>query len=83
MTRAELRRDGERLLEAIDTGSPRTNVARAFVEAALRELSRDELYVNEERTILFRRYADSDTAEVATRETPAHTWGPPTSMERQ
>lgn len=34
------------------------------------------LWVNESRTVLV-RFWKSGTVEVATRETPAHTWGPP------
>lgn len=34
------------------------------------------LFVNDTRTVLVRLW-DNDTMEVATRETPAHTWGPP------
>lgn len=40
------------------------------------------LWVNEERTYLFRLWEDG-TAEVATRESPAHTWGPPLSMAEE
>lgn len=34
------------------------------------------LLVNDERTVLVRIWPGG-TTEVATRETPAHTWGPP------
>lgn len=34
------------------------------------------LWVNEERTVLVRVWADGKV-EVALRETPDHTWGPP------
>ena len=37
---------------------------------------KDRLWVNEARTVLVRLWA-TGTVEVATRETPAHTWGPP------
>ena len=40
----------------------------------------DELYVNAERTVLVRIW-ENGTVEVATRETPAHTWGPPVVCE--
>ena len=36
-----------------------------------------ELWVNADRTVLVRRWPDSDQVEVALRETPDHTWGPP------
>jgi hypothetical protein len=35
-----------------------------------------KLWVNEERTVLVREW-DNGVMEVATRETPQHTWGPP------
>lgn len=39
----------------------------------------DELYVNDERTVLFRRWSTGE-AEVATRE-PGATWGPPVYLK--
>lgn len=40
------------------------------------------LWVNEARTVLVRLW-DSGTVEVATRETPAHTWGPPVVLTEE
>ena len=37
------------------------------------------LWVNDARTVLVRLW-EGGTCEVATRETPAHTWGPPTIL---
>ena len=41
-----------------------------------------DLYVNEERTVLVTLWA-TGTATVATRETPAHTWGPPVYCKKE
>jgi hypothetical protein len=41
-----------------------------------------QLWVNAERTILVRRWANGKV-EVSKRETPAHTWGPPIPMEKE
>jgi hypothetical protein len=38
--------------------------------------------VNAERTVLVRLYSNGKV-EVATRETPAHTWGPPVYLEEE
>lgn len=43
---------------------------------------RDVLYVNEERTVLVRIWA-SGTAEVARRDEPWHTWGPPVYLTEE
>lgn len=40
------------------------------------------LWVNEARTVLVRLWK-SGTVEVATRETYAHTWGPPISCDEE
>lgn len=40
------------------------------------------LWVNEERTVLVRLWA-SGVVEVATRESPDHTWGPPVTCEEE
>jgi len=40
------------------------------------------LFVNEERTVLVTLWA-SGVLTVATRETPAHTWGPPTYLKEE
>lgn len=40
------------------------------------------LWVNEERTVLVRLWA-SGVVEVATRESPADTWGPPVTCEEE
>lgn len=40
------------------------------------------LWVNAERTLLARVWA-SGMAEVATRETPEHTWGPPIFLSEE
>lgn len=37
------------------------------------------LWVNEERTVLVRMWEDGKV-EVATREHPSHTWGPPVML---
>ena len=42
----------------------------------------DRLWVNEERTVLVRLWANG-TVEVATRKTPLHTWGPPTICKEE
>jgi hypothetical protein len=42
----------------------------------------DRLWVNKERTVLVRLWANG-TVEVATRETPSHTWGPPTICQEE
>jgi hypothetical protein len=39
------------------------------------------LFVNDERTLLVRVWDEG--AEVATRESPAHTWGPPTYLTEE
>lgn len=41
-----------------------------------------QLWVNEASTVLVRIF-DTGLAEVATRETPAHTWGPPVQVHEQ
>ena len=41
------------------------------------------IYVNDERTVLVTVWHGNDTAEVATRETPDHTWGPPTYVRAE
>ena len=45
------------------------------------------LWVNEERTVLVRLWEATDArpqiCEVARRETPAHTWGPPVAMTEE
>jgi hypothetical protein len=41
-----------------------------------------KLFVNPDRTILVRIWEDG-TVEVATRKSPAHTWGPPVYLEEQ
>lgn len=40
------------------------------------------LWVNPARTILVRMWEDGKI-EVATRETPAHTWGPPVLLDEE
>jgi hypothetical protein len=40
------------------------------------------LWVNEERTVLLRIWA-SGQVEVATRDSPEHTWGPPVHLEEE
>ena len=40
------------------------------------------LYVNKERTVLVTIEEDG-TIYVAMRETPSHTWGPPTKCEKE
>ncbi len=40
------------------------------------------LWVNDERTVLVRVW-DSGNCEVATREYPSHTWGPPVYLEEE
>jgi hypothetical protein len=42
-------------------------------------MSEYRLFVNDERTILVRLWSN-DQAEMATRETSSHTWGPPVSL---
>lgn len=42
----------------------------------------DKLYVNEERTVLVRVWS-SGTVEVATRDDPSHTWGPPVYLTEE
>jgi hypothetical protein len=46
------------------------------------EPGHDRLWVNAERTVLVRLWA-SGKVEVATRETPAHTWGPPIYLDEE
>ena len=41
-----------------------------------------ELYVSAERTVLARVWSNG-TVEVATRETPDYTWGPPVYLARE
>jgi hypothetical protein len=48
----------------------------------LADSSPDRLWVNDDRTVLVRLWADG-TVEVATRETPAHTWGPPVYLTEE
>lgn len=45
-------------------------------------LAKDRLWVNEERTVLVRLWT-TGTVEVATREAPDHTWGPPTYLKEE
>lgn len=40
------------------------------------------LWINQERTILVRTQKDG-TLEIATRETPDHTWGPPITLHKE
>ncbi len=40
------------------------------------------LWVNDARTVLVRLW-ENGTVEVATRETPQHTWGPPTTCSEE
>lgn len=40
------------------------------------------LWVNDERTVFVRVWPNG-TAEVATRETPSHTWGPPVYLREE
>ena len=40
------------------------------------------LWVNEARTVLVRMW-ENGTVEVAVRDTPAHTWGPPVLLEEE
>ncbi len=42
----------------------------------------DRLWVNDERTVLVRLWA-TGTVEVATREHPGQTWGPPKYLEEE
>jgi hypothetical protein len=44
--------------------------------------ARDRLFVNDERTLLVRLWADG-TCEVAVREASYHTWGPPTYLTEE
>jgi len=41
-----------------------------------------KLWVNAERTVLVRQWDDKEV-EVALRETPEHTWGPPIYCEKE
>ena len=45
-------------------------------------MSDHKLYVNEERTVLVRVW-DSGTVEVARRDDPSHTWGPPVYLKEE
>lgn len=47
-----------------------------------RPAARDRLYVNEERTVFVRVWADG-TVEVARRDDPSHTWGPPVYLKEE
>jgi len=40
------------------------------------------VWVNEKRTVLVRLW-ENETVEVATRESPAHTWGPPVTLAEE
>lgn len=40
------------------------------------------IWVNRERTVMVRLW-ENGTAEVATRPTPSHTWGPPTYLDEE
>jgi hypothetical protein len=40
------------------------------------------LFVNDERTVLLRIWPDGAT-EIATREDPSHTWGPPVVVREE
>jgi hypothetical protein len=42
----------------------------------------DRIWVNEERTILVTQW-DNGTIQVATRDHPSHTWGPPTTLTEE
>jgi len=46
------------------------------------EVAQDRLYVNEERTVFVRIWADG-TVEVARRDDPSHTWGPPVYLKEE
>jgi hypothetical protein len=39
------------------------------------------LWINDERTVLVRLWVATEMLEVATRETPDHTWGPPVYLK--
>ena len=41
------------------------------------------LWINYERTVLVRLWATSGSVEVATREAPDHTWGPPVYLTEE
>ena len=44
---------------------------------------KQRIWVNEERTMLVTIWEDDGIVEVATRETPAHTWGPPVYLREE
>lgn len=46
------------------------------------QTQKDRLWVNEERTVLVRLWA-SGKVEVARRDHPSHTWGPPVYLEEE
>ncbi len=64
---------------ARDTESAAASVARGFPEG---ETTTDRLWVNTERTVLVRLWANG-TVEVARRESPEHTWGPPVYLTEE
>lgn len=45
-------------------------------------LAKDRIWVNEERTVMVRLWSEG-TVEVARRDTPAHTWGPPVYLKEE
>jgi hypothetical protein len=45
-------------------------------------LAKDRIWVNEERTVLVRLWAGG-TMEVARRDDPSHTWGPPVYLTEE
>jgi len=67
--------DVRMLLDGLEVGSIRE--LRDLVGVAReRRVTDDRLFVNEDRTVLCRLWANG-TVEVAQRSEPDHTWGPP------
>lgn len=67
--------DVQMLLDGLEVGS--ISELRSLVELGRRRrIAADRLFVSEERTTLVRLWA-SGTVEVATRQEPGFTWGPP------
>lgn len=90
MSLEELRTRAEGFLEVLDAGGNVSRLqARTFLERFLSELDGTtperrgqgyRLWVNRERTVLARVWLGSGIAEVATRDDPSDTWGPPTRL---
>ena len=73
----------ERLATVADSFRDVANAAPTVAQAAAAfTLAKDRIWVNEERTVMVRLWSEG-TVEVARRDTPAHTWGPPVYLKEE